>query len=470
MNLENLISLYLDGELTSAQDVELRNLIREDAAAKQEFDAAVEIFMAVKEDRKSIQAPAKFLANVEENIMMSMIAASPISLDSPQPIPMKRKRSPLYSYMMAAAIAAFMIFGYRQIGDLFNTFSPQDDLEQMARSQEQLSVYEQAIPLAESKAERKTISDNELITVSQIESDDIPISSGSLAEDDDRFNQTQSAIAEFSTPASEINPSKEHIIRNETFSQMDRLPVSKPFTSDMDDAHIISAPSVKESVSSSLDNSGGSIIHSIREESSRGMPREMMSQSLPTLNDSKLSIRLGSFMSSGFGNTGFSGELNSAIKNVSQSISYAFDEESNFGLEIGYTQFDYNTTVNKSLPTSVNPISSATEIPSGEDDLSFIKVPISVSRQLNSYWGVVFYERQLYSYENLNLTGRLALGSSLEGPLGYSRVIAEYRIFDILSLNAGLEGRMYGMQINGLTSEKSMTSAYSLIYGIQFSF
>ena len=71
MNLDSLLSKYLDGELTHDEDEQLRSLLSEDKDAKVDFDSAVLLNAAMKDDSESILVPEEVSQETEDNILMA---------------------------------------------------------------------------------------------------------------------------------------------------------------------------------------------------------------------------------------------------------------------------------------------------------------------------------------------------------------------------------------------------------------
>ena len=72
-----LITKYLDGDLTSAEDRALRDLLSEHPDAKIAFDESVAIHHAIREDAETLVAPADLVDETEEAILMRIFGEAP---------------------------------------------------------------------------------------------------------------------------------------------------------------------------------------------------------------------------------------------------------------------------------------------------------------------------------------------------------------------------------------------------------
>jgi len=86
-------------------------------------------------------------------------------------------------------------------------------------------------------------------------------------------------------------------------------------------------------------------------------------------------------------------------------------------------------------------------------------------------WASVFYENSFLTSNSWSLIGRIGIGATNEGPLGYSRIFANYNLFSSFDLTLGAEGRLYSARLPEFVGDNSRFNAScSLIYGFQFKF
>ncbi len=119
-----LITKYLDGDLTSAEDRALRDLLSEHPDAKIAFDESVAIHHAIREDAETLVAPPELVDQTEEAVLMRIFGEAPAASVS-APVAESGLRRRLVSSMLLL-LAFFMP---RAIGNLpFEQLSKADIL------------------------------------------------------------------------------------------------------------------------------------------------------------------------------------------------------------------------------------------------------------------------------------------------------------------------------------------------------
>ncbi|MGA2296093.1 MAG: hypothetical protein ABSG15_00915 [FCB group bacterium] len=189
---------------------------------------------------------------------------------------------------------------------------------------------------------------------------------------------------------------------------------------------------------------------------------------------SKDEIHVSSFFGTDFVRSGIATDSKVPVSHFSQSIAYAVNTKERLGVEVGYTEYGYNENVIFKKPVGLNSehvlvVNIVNNPGSGPNDM--IDYPASISRKMEMFWGSAFYERSLIEIKSFSIDGRLGVGASSDGPLGYGRLYATYELFSGFSLSMGTEGRVFvaQMPISAL-SGNSVKGTGSLIYGIQIKF
>ncbi|MDQ1266487.1 MAG: hypothetical protein QG635_1639, partial [Bacteroidota bacterium] len=193
-------------------------------------------------------------------------------------------------------------------------------------------------------------------------------------------------------------------------------------------------------------------------------------------------VLVSSFFGTNIVQSGSQDNRETAVNTFSQSVAYSMNDNGRIGVEFGYTE--YNTVnqvyVKKTANGSQQPESIADNNEIGglvevlnrtEGSGSLIKVPQSIDRQNQAFWGSAFYELNLLRLSNLTMIGRLGIGGTDAGPLGYSRLFLKYDVLKIFSLTVGGDGRAFYIKVPTTgESENEVISSFSLIYGVQFKF
>ena len=104
MKLDVLISKYLDGELSYDEDIYLRNLLKNNPDAKAEFDSAVIVNSAIREDAQSIHTPQDLLKNTEDLVLMRILSAN-----EPASAQKEKRKIPLWLPRLSFVFAVIMI-------------------------------------------------------------------------------------------------------------------------------------------------------------------------------------------------------------------------------------------------------------------------------------------------------------------------------------------------------------------------
>jgi len=430
MNLDLLILKYIDGELTATEDEQLRNLLKEDPAAREEFDSFLELHLTMVEDADTIVIPASVKRATEDRVMMAILN------DTPKIIPLKKSYN---SYYKAASVVLFLMFvSLFQINDKFY------QLTEVGLTQEKQTNSENNVNNIEDKSTAKiTQSAKKKVTKPNIIND--------IIASDDNI-------------AADIIPSDVAVVSNNAIEEL------KVYSTDDRKAEVDNIVEAKPLINSDNDNV------KVNENKTIAVNNNSMDLAIPNNfnqieaygNFSSNEINLSTSISYDFLRNGINTYENTTIKNYSQSISYSINQSSRIGLEFGMTEFYYPNTHYIRINSSVNN-GSKIEIldPIGGDN--YILVPIQVKETEKNYWGTVFYEQNILKMGEFGIDGRIGLGSTTDGFLGISRIIAKYNVISGLYLSAGAEGRMFSYNLP-LMNSKGIANNLSFVWGIYFQF
>jgi len=123
MNLDELISKYLDGDLTEDEKSQFTKTLSEDGRAREKFDSAMSLHIAFREDAESINPPKKLIDQTEDLIMMKIFAKAPEN----------KKRKPLLwlnPQMIAAAIVLLIFVFIFEIDQNINSSNTKSTVNQ----------------------------------------------------------------------------------------------------------------------------------------------------------------------------------------------------------------------------------------------------------------------------------------------------------------------------------------------------
>lgn len=441
MKIEKLISAYLDGELSRDEDKELRKLINEDPDTKSSFDSYVDMHIAIKEDSDNIQPPEDLVRDTEDLVMMKILNKA----NNTEVVKSKKNR-PVYTYLAAASVIILLGFVFR-INDsgIINRYF-NSDVETISNySIDNLNpeTFDVSVPKGSVFANQSKIESNEAKIIlnekSAKSAEQIQLSENFATSVNNSYsvNEDLSMLNNYEEPvADEPN-------RINSFVTKDRNLLSVLIT--MPDS----------------DN--------IRENSfvtqSTAFPDDI---NIPIYINSQNRIRLTSFVSNGLVSSGLNNKNNKSVTNYSQSISYHSSKKVSYGLEIGYLEFTSdNNLVQTQGGGNSSVVASSVEVlnPSNEGKFVPTLLPVKIDNQL--FWGSVFVNYNILNLNRLSLEGRLGVGGTSHGPLGYGRLFTKIKLLDGIYLSAGTEGKLFIYNYNG---NDVTGSDLSFIYGLQFAF
>jgi hypothetical protein len=477
MNLELLISKYLDSQLSDKEDHLLRSLIKEDEVAKQKFYSAVNIHMAFKEDAQSIEPPKDVVRDTEDKVMMKIMS---------QPTPVVHTM-PTWKKASNLALAAtfFLIFTIFNISDLqFGNDSGDIFAIDQETSAAQATVPMQALYslLANTNApeyqEAQEVSVQRNSSIAQIRENNVEetiettntnleSNSSSFALDDEASNEVNNTtieeeptepatiITNESTEDEELAGIFEIEVPVESAPAVVPAPVIASFNNNVVGSTVASAPSANIRTTSNYSSFPSTYNNYER------------------FGTKDLKVSLTSFFGTDIVRGAMDGIKETSVSHFSQSIGYSQDEVNRFGLEFGFSDYIFQNQNYGRVP-----LGSEIPLPNGgggpnkidpirnENDQTFT---VNYDDQKKVYFGSFFYERSILKNEDFSLDGRLSLGMSGDGPIGMTRFFGTYNIFSGFSVTLGLEGRLFNMKLpRGTQIEEHYRGSVSMIYGVQF--
>lgn len=488
MNLDLLISKYIDGELNLEEDKELRSKIADNFDAKQDFDAAIFLHSALKADAESIKAPEKLVGDTKDIIMMKVLAREPIKLH-------KEKKTRQF-YSVAAAVSFFLVMNFVKLSDL-NDFQNQrlaDNKQNSStainlvsdnqnnesgntianHSSSSANTYSRKINKSYNKHYNSTISDDDQVI------NQTPVVSNIL-EDDNKLNDR--CIVNF-IPGDEIANSNHSAVSSlsSTHSNVGEK-LNKMAPKDLDNEYYNVNNTKQNSNNALMDNSVGF---------SRGKQFDI---GLSEFALNNANVEMTTFLSTNFVNSGFAKTKDNAISVFSQSVAYGFTKSSKIGVEVGYLGFKYNENVSLRVPLVVNsPILNGNTngiTPSGDNGISnpnpgntqsgssnysnsggnssnYTTVPFNINRKCQLFWGAAFYEHTFDVTNYLSINGRLGIGATSEGFVGYTRAFAKLKVYSGFSVTLGADAMLFNADLPRNNSSNNTKALGNLIYGLQF--
>jgi|GEM_PF-2092166 len=474
MNLDDLISKYLDGELNEKDDNLLRSLIADDKESKDTFYSSVIIHSACREDAGSIVPPADFIQETESKIMMRILAEQPLVEEKLYTDYGKNRRT-----LFTAALVGFLILGFFRISDFtLQNYKPLL-LSMLYEERAKIEKTNYAVS-SESNSEKKVtdrirparvIQNYSIASVSKSQ----PRKSieGRLLTTAQNAVSLPSAVNMPVLIAMTYNPE-----RTETLNSNDNLLAGSSFQSQ--EIQSGSAPDYNLHLENRNISQKTMYTESLSRMNLPGSHTGLNGSFPANIHNSsfdfypvKTDIQLGSFFGTDMVRMGLNVNHGDKISHLSQSIGYPINKENIVGIEFGYTQYNYDDKIFVSVPVSTKAVmTSSIEVrnPGDEEGVS-LQVPIVLKRDKQIVWGSAYYERNLIDYKAFTLNGRMGVGASSDGMLSFGRLFGKYELFPGFAITLGADARLFRARLVS-TNEVSdgWRGTTSLIYGFQLKF
>ncbi len=440
MILDHLISKYLDGELSPEEDSELRRLIAADPLAKEAFDAAVLVHIAMRcEDDAIADTPDDVAEEVYDNILAHIDddedrrKALPVAVDPAARASRRRVLS-----LVAAVLMLVVPVGH----DWFTTGGDQAVILPELPA---LNAFDEAGHAATTVSRIQTVR-----TRTDVQSDE--------SGDDDAFvmsvvngdSDTDGGASERRMAAAGADDAGRTVPLSVWFGG--RTPDVS--STDRDDASVVDPRAACATC--------GPAKVAVTEAD---YPMEVL---LATLYTQGMTTSLPSA---------------SNVRSISQSLGYAVAPSSVFGLEVGSTSYDVERSHEGSVRIGGTPEGPARAAAPPREDGGIMKLlpgdsPVGTyfrqtSVSMNSeqmVWGAAFLQQSIMNAGGLAVQGRAALGAGEDGMLAYGRIQGEYKLYRSVSLTVGAEARYVPFRTNaigGVSTSSSYGAIYSLLYGVQ---
>ncbi|MES2767046.1 MAG: hypothetical protein V4642_14320 [Bacteroidota bacterium] len=450
MNLELLISKYLDGDLTPEEDILLRKILSEEPQARGEFDGAALLHVEMQQDADSIIPPADLVSQTEDLILMKIMNHS--IQDSGRPVSFLKhivRRRIVNVFSMALVLLAFTI-PFKD-GSL-NSFGDSATLLKGVDSQIEVNVLKGSS--FKNEGNSRSFKRNSGSSAAR--------NFSALSFKNESFKSSESVQPEYSASTMTNDPIGANI------ADASSMPAPNAIATITEAIRNSSVPVQRNSMLSQYNNDGNSL-----KDGNYPMPGE---------KSSKDEVQVSTFLATNILKNAHAAE--SAIASISQSVSYGINSENRVGVEMGYTAYTYEGSSVRSVQSSVGNGGGVVILsvegndqpqpPTGDNSKTATKPTWSQMEmpyvdQGRMYWGAAFYERQVVRRGNASLHGRLGLGGSGEGGVAYGRVFGKYDLLSAISFTMGAESR--AVVKNPASVEKpEVSAALSIMYGLQIRF
>ncbi len=469
MNLNLLISKYVDGDLTVEEDQLLRRLLSEQPAAKEAFDAATVLHFTMLEDADSIEMPHDFLLETEAKITMKFAVQEAITkakLAEERARAFRSKVSRFGSVTVALLLICTVPFSDMFLGGTA-LFSANEVL--VNDEAQVFNSYSEAIRGSSNQTKRRVRSNRmQTMLVS-----DNKVTSG--------FDEE--AIVSNSIDANRSEQSLDAASSRQSIASNLAMPFSK---SELNSSSASSVPPTSTGQLPLKSRGSLPLQFSLGTRTSEPLRTETVDAS----SYEKTEIQVSTFVANNVAN---SRDNSTSATAVSQSIAYSLGESSRIGVEIGYRGYTYQgggtvlvprgtaTVVSKSKTLGMDgfdgglPIDDVISPTAERASLSHIegydekKVEYAIDKTM--YWGAAFYEHVFYNSGKISVNGRVGAGGSNDGAMAFSRAFARYDVVKGVALTLGAEANAFMVNLPMVEGKHSeVNSGVSLVYGMQIKF
>jgi hypothetical protein len=441
MILDYLISKYIDGDLSPEEDSRLRELVAADPLARDAFEEAALLHVAMATDAVP-DVPAAVDIETRALIASRMAAGPGASVPPSSQQQGKGMRVALRVLTMAMLLVAALPFGDMALLPVLP----------WQRGNAEVAMLDVAAPNQENgKAARPTSAHTRGASGD--------VSAGT--QEDAEYPGDLAGSAEVITNSTDVAEALEAIADQAHTSDLARRSVTR-------EVDLGEMPAVAEQQPVSV----AAMSALMGQQPADGI-EPMMLRSLPA----KISTMYGVGRASG-------GPIGSNVEQVSFNIGYGIDDATFIGIEIGSVRYDVATThratvggLNGSDVTPEQP--SVSLAPSGlPTDHSGTKVAstnrtgqLAVSeyqslQSVQSMWGAIGIRRDVLSAGGASLAVGAGVGISENGPVGYGRVSIRYDVWRGTMVHLG--GQHQWMAL-GTGTAVPMTRIMSMTFGVGLS-
>lgn len=435
MNLDHLLSRYLDGELTPEEDKQLRDLVASSPEARAEFDAAVSLFIHAREEAEHPSLSAAESSSIEDAIMMAALSsqASAVPVATAMTSLPSLSISLLSSLVVASLSLVPVSTGYRSgiVGGAESGSRPSVMTQPLLRE-------------AESSA---------------------ALASSSVGVGDEKVVEKRfEAAAPVRPSRADISNAARYTAQVAEQDNADDLTIYELYVEESDDS------SVEQSPDLAMASFNSAMTAPVRSEAD---PALRLSPAVIPVIPESAPVDFGFVGGSMFAS--FSGGAMESSDFIAQTISYKLDDRNRIGIEIGWMQFSYrhNSTMIRMAPSDAPSNRSVamviTENPAIRPISSFFLSNAQRVSTDEALWGSLFYERGIPVNDLVEVSIRGGAGASNLGALGFARVGLTAHIHPSVALTAGVDGRSFLLwQGSVMSKQTSSVTNLSLSFGVAF--
>lgn len=437
MNFENLISKYLDSELTPDEDSILRDILANDPAKKREFNEFVELHYILKNDAQYEYLNEDDFSDVEDNFLMHILVSQNSEPKVTPTANYKEFLTPVMAVFLVFFISIYNIFDVKLFDNqtplTYNLTIPKENLSALNIETINLDNTSQKINISNKVNNAKN--QIQKVVNNQVNSLEIVNTSINKSETSEGINLSSTSNNEIVEAQSNII---EKIIQNESKNQFESLKI----------------------INSNSQSTSSQYI-------SNEVPLMQLNYYQENLNIKNLVFE--SNLLSDVGRTGFSPIDSKKINTYAQSVAIKINDKFRIGLELGTSNYDFITKKEVTIPYNQvgnypNDVTKGRRLPGG------ILTTIDSKINYNNYFASVFADSKLYENQYFSINGRTGLGVSNGGLLITGRLYADINLFGAFHLITGFDGRAFQNDNEFYNQNGIFNSSVSFVNGLYFNF
>ncbi|MBK7987617.1 MAG: hypothetical protein IPK11_12045 [Ignavibacteria bacterium] len=479
MMFDILISKYLDGSLSAEEDCTLRTILSENPLAKEQFNLAISLHIAMK-DEPELLLDDETISASERAIFASLMLELPKVAPHGHDGIIRKKRNQSFIPRIAAFVVLFILMLSSvtdlKLSDISHTVlavnnandeSTSNPLQFKNLTNVRIDAYHKK-QYRLRQTEKSMLQTNDTLfsdDVQQLAVTDMTADIEVPKNNDDIFVPFSVAIANI--PATMMLAHSPEQSSFEGKSQVKDESIGIIRTTALNQANAQSTQNTEVVATAQKNNEDSENQHSVNQFMSSG--------------EHKAAVHIRSFLNNGFvyGN-------NSSVNasSFSQSIGYDVKEGTKVGLEMGQVGFTYayqtigngaNTEPSSGIiAVKEHRFSKNMTLLGKEDNGNTVPVDNVNQESVNNdntvslYWGGAFIEQAVLNTQDIAINLAGGIGAAGSGPIIFARSYAEYKVNSTLSLTIVAEGKTFSIR-EGRQTGKSLQSnvMIALAYGLQ---
>lgn len=455
MKRYDLLFRYLDGEITRDEDKTLREIIKDDPKLGTDFQSFLEIDYQINKINNEMEYPDDFIDEIGMKISNRIVLDNELKL-------MRKEVRKQYAtrFVLVPAIIAAFFFTF-----LISVQNPEINLLSLPTGNPETNTISNKPPENENisrfsakvKKQEKFITNSEKLIENKSSESIITIESeNNLSNSNSDFSKIISAHSDTFNNENNVKLTQQ--------SQKEDEPILQN--------NIVSKPVINNNASMQLDapslnyfSSEEFLINPIIQNFTSNIFQASL------INNSNIEIN--SLLGSDIAQIGVNSS-NQIVNSFTQSFSAEVSSGSSLGLETGYIEFKAKTKKiteisSKTKTGGLNGFTILEQNNNSSENPVLIRVEGIEATNHRMFWVGLFFEKNFLNYDDINISSRISLGASDNGVISSLKLLAKYNLTKGIILTLGTDAKIFEGSFNENKINR-INSAFSLVYGVKFTF